>query len=363
MVMGKGASASEILNRSLIRTGSRVAAAVSGGADSVSLLLALHEVRVVWGIGVSAVHLHHGIRGLEADGDREFVRELCGRLDVPLRIEEADVPAAAAADRETLEEAARNARLRLFRAVITAGEADVVATAHTEDDQAETVLMKLIRGAWTEGIGGISPVLEIRGDAGTVVGSVVRPMLHVGRGRIVEFLKEHGQVWREDSTNTSEEYTRNRVRHRLLPLLREFNPQIAGALASTAELAREEEARWQGEIARVLPQVVLPGKPVRGGGRAVGTLPEEKAVAIEVERLRGMDLPLRRRVLRGAAAGLGCRLSAAETGRLLAMCGLQPAAAAPDGTVSSKPGAKLSLPGGLRAERSARELRLHREQD
>ena len=340
------------LNRSLLRPGDRVCVAASGGADSTALLLALHGQAAALGIGVSAAHLHHGIRGDEADADLAFLRDLCTRLDVPLHVTHADVPASAANDRETLEEAARHARLRFFDGLLAAGHATAVATAHTEDDQAETVMMKLLRGAWSEGLGGISPVLERER------GRVVRPLLGATRKQVVAFLQAAGQTWREDSSNQSPAHTRNRIRSSLMPLLREFNPSIATTLASTAQLAREEEARWQPEIARLLTQLAMPGKPVRGGGRAVGTAAGEQAIAFELERLRSLDLPTRRRLLRAAAERLGSRLSAAETMRMLLMAGLAPADTPPDPTVPTKPNSRLDLAAGLRVERSVRELRL-----
>jgi tRNA(Ile)-lysidine synthase len=345
------------LNTTLLRPGQRIAVAVSGGADSTALLLALHQQRNELGLGLSAVHLHHGIRAAEADADRDFLVDLCNSLDIPLHLEEADIPASAAANAETLEEAARNARLALFRRLLEQNTADAVATAHTLDDQAETLLLKLIRGAWTEGLSAISPILYL-GEGECL--PVLRPILHLPRTQVEAFLHAHNQPWREDSTNASLEYTRNRVRHTLLPLLREFNPQIAATLAATAELAREEEIRWQAELARILPHLLLPGKPVRGGGRSVGTLPGEGSLSIEIERLRALDLPTRRRVLRSAAKTLGSTLSSADTLRLLRLAGLQPPTVPPDPTVASRTGAKLSLPSGLQAERSARELRLTR---
>lgn len=342
------------LNQSLLKPGERVAVAVSGGADSTALLLALHEQAATLGLGLSAAHLHHGIRGTEADEDLAFLRELCARLDLPLHVEETDVPAQAASEAETLEEAARNARLAFFDRLLASGAATAVATAHTEDDQAETVVMKLIRGAWTEGLGGISPVLERER------GRVIRPMMAVTRAQVVEFLRTRGQAWREDSSNSSEAHTRNRVRATLMPLLREFNPSVSATLASTAQLAREEEARWRPEVARLLTQLALPGKPVRGGGRAVATGVGEQAIAFELERLRGLDLPARRRLLRAAAERIGGHLNARETLRILLLAGLAPADTPPDATVPSKPNSRVDLAGGLRAERSVRELRLVR---
>ncbi len=328
--------------------------AVSGGADSTALLLALHDLRAVLGIGVSAAHLHHGIRGAEADEDVKFLTELCAKLDLPLHVEQADVPHFAAAQGETLEEAARNARLAFFDRLLLAGKATSIATAHTDDDQAETVIMKLLRGAWTEGLGGISPVLERER------GRVIRPLLGASRQQVIAFLAARGQTWREDSTNTSPAHTRNRIRAKLMPLLREFNPAISSTLASTARLAREEEERWQPEIARLLNQLALPGKPVRGGGRAVATAPGEQVMAFELERLRALDLPTRRRLRGAAAARLGARLNSSETARILLLAGAAPPDAAADPTVPSKPNSRIDLPAGLRAERSLRELRLLR---
>ncbi|WP_157178240.1 tRNA lysidine(34) synthetase TilS [Terriglobus roseus] len=353
------------LNRALFRSGDRVAVGVSSGADSTALLLALHEQATALGIGVSAAHLHHGIRGEEADGDLAFLRNLCTQRDIPLHVEHAAVVAGQPAgtdatsrarqgERESLEEAARNARLAFFDRLLAAGTATAIATAHTQDDQAETVIMKLLRGAWTEGLGGISPVVDR--DSGRIL----RPLLGATRQQVVAFLNAHNQSWREDSSNASDKHTRNRVRAHLMPLLREFNPSIAATLTATAQLAREEHSRWQPEIARLLTQLALPGKPVRGGGRAVGTAPGEDSLAFELERLRSLDLPTRRRLLRAATERMGVRLGAAETLRLLQLAGLAPADAPPDPTVPSKPNSRLDFAGGLRAERSLRELRLSR---
>ncbi len=150
------------LRSSLFRPGQRIAVAVSGGADSVALLRRLLEERHKLGIVLSVVHVHHGIRGAAADEDAAFVAGLAAAHDLPFHLHRTDAPAAAAALHETLEEAARNLRYAFFRQLMADGQADAVATAHTLDDQAETVLHKLLRGAWTEGLSGIHPVLASR---------------------------------------------------------------------------------------------------------------------------------------------------------------------------------------------------------
>jgi tRNA(Ile)-lysidine synthase len=353
------------LNREHIRPGERVCAAVSGGADSVALLLLLHAAnslpRNSLGVGLSAVHVHHGLRGDEADGDLAFVQALCLRLEVPLHIHFASVPDRLARSREagqpeTIEEAARALRYEIFASLIAQGHADSVLTAHTLDDQAETVLMKLLRGAWTEGLSGIHPVVLV--PNATHPGKILRPLLAVRRSELEDYLRSRDQPWRTDSSNSDEAFTRNRIRHNLLPLLREYNPSLDQTLANLAELARDDEARWQSELSRILPQVLLPGKPVRGGGRSVSTAPGEAgSIALELDRLRGFDPALRRRVLRAAARQLGARLSFDDTARLLALAGFTT-----DPTVSARPGSSLHLAGQLRAERSQRELRLYRSE-
>ncbi len=347
-------------DRRSIRPGDRICVAVSGGADSVALLLILHAAntakRDALGVGLSAAHVHHGIRAAaESDADQQFVEALCAHLDIPLHIHHASVPeriarTRAAGDPETIEEAARNVRYDYFASLIAAGEADSILTAHTLDDQAETVLMKLLRGAWTEGLSAIHPVVQVPGPRS---GKILRPFLNTRRAEIEAYLNQLNQPWREDSTNTDTAYTRNRIRHELLPQLREYNPSLDQTLSNLAELAREEEARWQAELSRLLPQILLPGKPVRGGGRSVSTAPGQSAVAIELDRLRALDPALRRRVLRAAARQLGARLSFDETSRLLALCGFLTLP-----TVAARTGASLHLSNQLRAERSHRELHL-----
>ena len=343
-------------DRTSLQPGGRICVAVSGGADSVALLLTLHAAnttpRDALGVGLSAVHIHHGLRGEEADADQQFVISLCARLDIRLHLHQASVPtrlaeSRAAGEPETLEEAARNLRYDQFTALLAAGDADSILTAHTLDDQAETVLMKLLRGAWTEGLSAIHPVLILP------KGKILRPFLQTRRAAIETYLMQANQPWRTDSTNLDTAFTRNRMRHDLLPQLRTYNPNIEQTLGNLAELAREEEYRWQTELARLLPQLLLPGKPVRGGGRAVSTAPSASSVSIELDRLRTLDPVLRRRVLRAAARTLGARLSFDETARLLSLCGFS--------TIPTAAGSTLHLANRLRANRSPRELRLSLE--
>jgi tRNA(Ile)-lysidine synthase len=351
-------------DRSNIKPGDRICVALSGGADSVALLLTLHAAnstpRESLGVGISAVHINHNLRGEESNADQQFVDDLCISLDIPLHLHQASIPDRIAKTRadgnpETIEEAARNVRYDFFTTLLASGHADSILTAHTLDDQAETVLMKLLRGAWTEGLSAIHPVVTL------AKGKILRPFLQTRRTEIESFLKSIQQPWREDSTNTDIAFTRNKIRHELLPQLRTYNPSVDQTLANLAELAREEEARWQAELTRILPQLLLPGKPVRGGGRAVSTTPGQSAVSIELDRLRALDPALRRRVLRAAARHLGVRLSFDETSRLLSLCGFRPGLPGIAPTVAARTGASLHLSNGLRADRSPRELHLFRQ--
>ena len=329
----------------LFRPGQRIAVAVSGGADSVALLRRLLEQRSKLGIVLSVAHVHHGIRGEDADADAGFVEMLAAAHDLPFHLRRVDAPAAAAHQREGLEEAARHLRYAYFEELIEQRTVDAVATAHTRDDQAETVLYKLLRGAWTEGLSGIHPVLALP------QGRILRPFLETSRPAIVEWLRALNQAWREDLTNADTAYTRNRIRHQLLPELGNYNPEIARQLSRLAAISADEERYWQDELSRLLPSLLLPGKPARGGGRATSTRPEEASVAIELERLNQLHPAMSRRVLRAAARQLGTRLGFDHTERLFQLVNSAKRTAA----------RKIELPGGIFAERTLREVRLSRK--
>ena len=329
----------------------RLAVGLSGGADSVALLCALHERSRELGLVLHAAHLHHGLRAEEADADLEFCRELATKLGIPFH--EARVDTAAEAKRgpqppaasdpteiipaDSIEGTARRLRYQWFRQLLSEIPLNTVATAHTRDDQAETVLAKFLRGAWTEGFSGIHPVLNFP------EGSVVRPLLRTTRAEIETWLHARKQAWREDSSNRHLTFTRNRIRHELLPHLETWNPQLREHLVQMAELARDEESWWQAEIERLAPQVLVRGRPVRGGGRATTGV---EGVALDLARLIAEPVAVQRRLLRHAASQLGSApdFVATESLRSLALAG--------------KGGQKLELAGGLRAERTHREIRL-----
>ena len=273
----------------LMQAGERVGIAVSGGIDSVALLRFLLELRAELGIVLSVVHFNHKLRGAESDGDERFVADLAREHDLEFHCDSDDVAGHAREQRVSLETAARELRYRFFRHLIreyaepdpqglkpaysifpdgtaeavpfhelpsprlaggtpTGANLNKVATGHTLDDQAETVLMRLVRGAGLRGIGGIYPRIVLENDEGDPCGEIVRPLLAVRRRELETYLKEIGQSWREDASNSDTSFTRNRVRKLLIPVLEnEFNPAAAENIAELAEIARGEEDFWENE--------------------------------------------------------------------------------------------------------------------
>ena len=206
-------------------------ACVSGGADSMCLLAVLAEISGMRGYALRAAHYNHMLRGEESDRDEAFVRGYCAANDIPFYSQRGDVSSYAKARRLGTEEAAREMRYRFFHEVAADIGADRIVTAHTADDNAETVLMNLIRGAGTNGLTGIPPRR----------GAVVRPMLKVLRRDILRYLNEHDITFIDDSTNNLEIYTRNKLRRSIIPFIKEINPKFTESVAATAELLRADE--------------------------------------------------------------------------------------------------------------------------
>jgi tRNA(Ile)-lysidine synthase len=216
-----------------LHAGDRVGVAVSGGADSVALLLLLLELREKLGIVLSVVHFNHKLRGKASDADEKFVAKLAAKHGLEFHSASLDVAKKARKERANLEDAARRARYEYFRSLVKSGTCTQIAVAHTADDQAETVLAHLLRGTGLAGLGGIHPV----------AGPVIRPLLGVRRSELRRFLRARKQTWCEDATNRDTKRMRVRIRKKLLPLLeKQFQPAIVEHLATLAGLAREDEA-------------------------------------------------------------------------------------------------------------------------
>jgi tRNA(Ile)-lysidine synthase len=223
----------EIRRSGLVRAGERLGVAVSGGADSVLLLALMTKLAPAMGLVLSVVHFNHHLRGAESDEDERFVSELAARLAVEFIRGEGDVARRAREQKRNLEATAREMRYRFFSSLLRGGRLDKIATAHTANDQAETVLLRLLRGTGTQGLGGIFPVLD---------GMIIRPLLGLTRADVEAELGRRGLAYRVDSSNLELRYRRNRIRIELLPqLARDFNPDIVLALASLADRARDDE--------------------------------------------------------------------------------------------------------------------------
>ena len=285
---------SHVRRQELLQAGDRVGVAVSGGIDSVALLWLLIELRSELGIVLSVVHFNHKLRGAESDADQEFVADLARSHDLEFYCDSDDVAEHAAEERVSVEAAARELRYGFFRHLLgselnspgakapvhegsedrsaesavppktaapqtapsqtappkTVACLDKIVTAHTLDDQAETVLMRAARGAGLRGLGGIYPRIFVEDDDGEVSGEIIRPLLAFRRQQLEQYLRETGQSWREDSTNADHAFTRNRVRRLVLPLLeKELNPAAAENLSELSEIARGEEDYWENEVA------------------------------------------------------------------------------------------------------------------
>ncbi|HEU5409750.1 MAG TPA: tRNA lysidine(34) synthetase TilS [Candidatus Acidoferrales bacterium] len=223
-----------IKKHGMLRAGDRVAVAVSGGADSVALLRLFHSMRDELGIILVVVHFNHQLRGSESDGDEKFVVSLAETLALPVIIGRADVALAAKCNGWNLEDAARRLRYQFFEEASEQHAIARVATAHTADDQAETVLARIIRGTGLAGLSAIHPVRA----------KVIRPLLEIRREELREYLNSIHQNWREDSSNTDKSRLRARLRSDLLPQLEHFSPNIVTNLNTLSALACDEELFW-----------------------------------------------------------------------------------------------------------------------
>jgi len=308
---------SYIRRQELLGAGDRVGVAVSGGIDSVALLRLLLELRGELGIVLSVVHFNHKLRRAESDTDQEFVVSLARAHDLEFYCDSDDVASHAAEEHVSVEAAAREMRYGFFRYLlgedrdpqglkpdseetpvrgaeaplfhVTAGgtsHLNKIVTGHTLDDQAETVLMRMIRGAGLRGLGGIHPRIIVEDDDSEVCGEIVRPLLALRRRELEQYLSEIGQNWREDSTNADTSFTRNRVRKLVVPLLeKEFNPAVATNLAELAEIARGEEDYWENEVSGWMGTSIHWTEPewVRGVSSS--------ATLVQIETIGCGDLP------------------------------------------------------------------------
>lgn len=304
---------SYIAKEQLLTPGDHVILAVSGGKDSMAMLHALHALSNSLGITLSAAHMNHGLRGEESRRDAEFVSRYCAANNIPCTVEEADAAAYAETHGLGIEEAARTLRYRFLEALDPTAK---IATAHTAEDNLETVLMHLLRGSGLHGLTGIPPRR----------GRIIRPLLSVSRREIEAYLAEHSIPHVEDSTNALDDCLRNRLRHNVLPLLAAENPRLSEQITLLTETLRREDAFLQSEAAARLSEAA-----------------DGKDLSLDV--LLSQPPAIQYRILAQFLSPVN-GLSRRHLDDALALC------------LGASPSARLSLPGGCTLRREYRVLRL-----
>jgi tRNA(Ile)-lysidine synthase len=276
-----------IRRHQMVPRGGRVAVALSGGPDSVALLHLMRELERSGDVILAGIaHFNHQLREAAAE-DEQFCRDLAAALDLPIAVGSADVRTAARESKQSIEDTARRLRYAFLHQASASFGADAIAVGHTRDDQAETVLLRMVRGAGTRGLASIRPR----------AGSVVRPLIDVSRAELRAFATEREFPFREDETNADVTIPRNRVRHELLPYLRrEFSPNIVEVLAREAALARDDDERLQNEAIDLATSIVLTNTQ---------TAPFGEGVVVDAGGLNALHPALASRVARIALGHLG----------------------------------------------------------
>ncbi len=305
-----------IVNRDLIPQGTRVLAAISGGPDSTCLLLTLAALRHSLHFELAAAYFDHGLRGARpAQRERNFARALCQTLGVPFRSGAGDVRAHAKSRRLSIEEAARKLRYRFLARAARAADCDIAAAGHTRDDQAETVLLHLIRGSGLRGMAGMAPAATWPVTTRSVAPRLIRPLLSLSREETERCCRAAGVTPLRDPSNRSPAYLRNRIRHDLLPRLRKYNPRIDEALTRLAGAAARDIELLERLAAETLADASIKRGTMRISRKQFAELPE--ALRAHVVRLsfvrllgdaRGLNDRHVRAVVRAVSGPSGARL-------------------------------------------------------
>ena len=301
----------------------RILVAVSGGADSTALLDAL--ARWKKSEYLFAAHLNHLLRGAESDADETFVRALTGQLNVPIFIAQENVAAYAAHEKKNLEATARRLRYDFLLRTAEQCQANIIVTAHTHDDQVETLVMRLLRGTSAAGLHGIHAQIPLANSV-----RLMRPMLEITRADVLKHCERYQLNFRQDSSNASSEFTRNRIRHEVLPLLQTFNPNFGPTLIRTAFQLNEDDEHLQSEAARWVEELT-------------------ENLALNFKPLRKLHGAVRRRVLRHWIIRTREDLRRLSTAHLMAVDNL---------LLQGEGGHYVELPGGWRVYRCRDQLKL-----
>ena len=314
----------------MIQPGDRVVVGISGGPDSAALLHALWELRGDFHLSLLAAHLDHRLRP-EGEKEAHFVRKLAGKLGVPFFGGRADVRSCQKEKGLTVQEASREVRYAFLKEIARKNRADKIALGHTADDQAESMIMRILRGSGTRGLSGIPPVRN---------GLYIRPLIGVWREEIEAFLEEKRIVPLTDPSNQSQKYLRNRIRHELLPLLQQYNPRIRQVLVQMADLFRGEEEFWETHLSEKLAGAVRSRR--------------KETLVLDVPALLSHPLPIRLRCLRKAIEETQGHLRGISLPHIWALNSLLEA---------SDPNRTLKLPRGLTVTRAYQALHLSRSRE
>ncbi len=316
----------------LLDRGDRVVAAVSGGPDSVALLAVLKDLFIPYGLILKVAHLNHGLRGRESDREEIFVRDLCKSMDIPFFSRKADIPAARRASRGTLEEICRQERYRFFEEVRARVGFNKIALGHHLDDQAETVMMRILRGSGPEGLKGMVPFRDR---------VFIRPLIEVTRKEITGFLEKRGMTAMTDSSNASDFCLRNRIRRGLMPELKErYNPRLAENLGRMADILRMEDDWMQ--------------KTVEGVLKEWGLDEEKEVTTLPVPGLRHLHEALRHRIVKTVLSDLSPAPNRVGYRHVEAVMKL---------LAGDAPGATLDMPFRIRVRREYDRLYFERKGD
>ena len=304
--------------------GEKVLVAVSGGQDSVCLLYILNKLRDELNIRLHVAHLDHGLRGIEAEADAKYVQDLADRLGIPATVEKRDVRKYNEERKTSLEEAAREVRYRFLDEVAENVGANRIAVGHTRDDQVETLLMHYLRGTGIQGLSGLRPAAPVPYGRQGNDRWLIRPLLDTGKEETAEFCRAIGLQPRSDESNTQTTFMRNRIRLELIPLLKQYNPDIENTLIRLADLASEDSDFMEHQSAIMFAQTVASEGPL---------------LCLDAGRLRSVPLSLQRRVFRLALERAYGSLKDIESDHVEALVSL----------LFSETGKSMSLPGGLTA--------------
>lgn len=308
------------LENRLFAPGERVVVAVSGGADSVALLHVLFKLSGSLGITLLVAHVNHGLRPTEAKDEEKMVHDYARDLGLACYVTYVDVKGLARKNGLSIEEAARNLRYAYFDDLLKREQAAKICVGHHADDQAEEILLRLIRGAGRKGLSGMDLIRE---------GTIVRPLLSVCRAEIVDYLQANSITWLNDSSNASIDFLRNRIRLELLPYLQEYNPNIAENLRRTALLLKDEE-KLLGEISATAYSKIVSVTPSKETGLSV--------IFVDMMRLTKEPMAIQRRVVEKALISMNMQPSFTSIRDILELAG-------------NNEGRLLHLPKGLRVVR------------